>query len=85
MYSDWFSGIFRQLFILLDGVVYWAVDIMYRLFILISEVGIFTPETIRTFGSRIYVLLGVFVSFANLKILHRRIATFGTWIQKRFE
>lgn len=33
----------------------------------------------------VYVLLGVFVSFANLKILHKRIATFGTWIQKRFE
>lgn len=54
-----FSGLFR----LIDTVVYWAVNVLYQLFIMISEAGIFTPENIRTFGSRIYVLLGVFMLF----------------------
>ena len=59
----WLGNLFRSLFLLLDSVVYWAVNIMYQLFIMISETGIFTPENIKTFGSRIYVLLGVFMLF----------------------
>lgn len=59
----WLGNLFRSLFLLIDGVVYWAVNILYQLFIMISETGIFTPENIKTFGSRIYVLLGVFMLF----------------------
>lgn len=59
----WLIKLFRSLFLLIDGVVYWAVNILYKLFIMISETGIFTPENIKEFGSRIYVLLGVFMLF----------------------
>lgn len=59
----WIAKLFRSLFLLIDKVIYWAVNMVYQLFIMISETGIFTPEDIRTFAGRIYVLLGVFMLF----------------------
>lgn len=59
----WLMGIIRTLFIILDSVVFWAVEKVYSLFTMISQTGVFTPETIRTFAGRIYVLLGVFMLF----------------------
>ena len=60
---DMIFKLFSGLFILLDTIIYWAVDLLYRMFILISEAGVFTPENIKTFGNRIYILLGVFMLF----------------------
>ncbi|MBE6144775.1 MAG: hypothetical protein E7169_04300 [Firmicutes bacterium] len=59
----WLAKIFRSLFLLIDKVIYWAINMVYQLFMMIAETGIFTPETIREFGGRIYVLLGVFMLF----------------------
>ncbi len=59
----WIIKILRYLFLAIDSVVYWAATKVYELFMLISETGLFTPELIRTFASRIYVLLGVFMLF----------------------
>ena len=59
----WVAKIFRTLFLLIDAIIYGAVNLVYRLFIMIAETGVFTPESIREFGSRIYVLLGVFMLF----------------------
>ena len=33
----WLGNLFMSLFLLLDGIVYWAVNILYQLFIMISE------------------------------------------------
>lgn len=60
---DMIFKLFSGLFILLDTIIYCAVDLLYRMFILISEAGVFTPENIKTFGNRIYILLGVFMLF----------------------
>jgi len=59
----WIGKIFRSLFLFIDLVIYWAIELVYRLFLMISETGIFTPESIREFSGRIYVLLGVFMLF----------------------
>jgi len=59
----WLMGIVRTLFVILDSVVFWAVEKVYGLFTMISETGVFTPEVINTFAGRIYVLLGVFMLF----------------------
>ena len=53
----------RWFFIMLDKVVFWAIEKIYGLFTMIAETGVFTPEVISTFASRIYVLLGVFMLF----------------------
>ena len=59
----WFEGILRTFFLFIDKVIYWVVEVVYNLFHSISMTGVFTPDAIREFGSRIYVLLGVFMLF----------------------
>lgn len=59
----WLAKLFRVMFALIDNIIYGVVNRVYQLFIMISETGIFTPETIKTFAGRIYVLLGVFMLF----------------------
>lgn len=59
----WIAKIFRALFLLLDRVAYWAVTMVYELFMMLSETGVFTQDTIQKFAGRIYVLLGVFMLF----------------------
>jgi len=60
---NWFIDIIRILFCFLDNVVYWLVDIIYQLLIMISETGVFSPSTISEFAGRIYALLGIFMLF----------------------
>lgn len=59
----WLTKIIRLLFILLDKVAYWAVYMIYELFMMLSETGVFTQATIQKFAGRIYALLGVFMLF----------------------
>lgn len=59
----WIAKIFRSLFLLLDRIVYWAVNMVYQLFMMLSETGVFTQDTIQKFAGRIYVFLGVFMLF----------------------
>ncbi|MDD2434725.1 MAG: hypothetical protein PHO63_00530 [Bacilli bacterium] len=69
----WFYDIFRNIFLFLDRIVYWLVDQIYRLFILIADTGVLSPETIQEFGNRIYILLAIImifiVSFSLIKYI----------------
>lgn len=63
MSPSWFLDILRELFHYIDWVVYGVVNLVYQLFIMISELTIFKNATIEAFASRIYALLGIFMLF----------------------
>lgn len=71
--GGWFADLFRTIFLYLDFVVYWLVDQIYLLFVLIADTGLFNPQTIQDFGSRIYILLAIImvfiVSFSMIKYI----------------
>ncbi|MGE5455829.1 MAG: conjugal transfer protein TrbL family protein [Ignavibacteriales bacterium] len=71
--GGWFADLFRTIFLYLDYVVYWLVDQLYALFVLIADTGLFSPDTIQEFGGRIYVLLAIImifiVSFSMIKYI----------------
>ena len=54
MGANWFIDIIRLLFRYIDYVVYWLVNIVYQLIIMLSEASIFSPETISKFAVIIY-------------------------------
>ena len=60
-------GIIRKMlismFCFIDRILYFFVEKMYELFILISEAGIFSQATIQEFATRIYVFLGLIMIF----------------------
>ena len=55
--------ILRIMFLFLDGIIYWVVNMVYQLFMRIAQSTIFSPKTINQFATRIYVLLGVIMLF----------------------
>lgn len=59
----WLGKIFRSIGVWIDTAVYELVDLIYRLFLMIAEAGIFTPETIQEFATRIYAFLGLIMVF----------------------
>lgn len=50
-------------FAAIDRIIYWFVEKLYELFILISEAGVFSQSTIQEFSKRIYVFLGLIMIF----------------------
>ena len=54
---------FISMFCFIDRIIYFFVEKMYELFILISEAGIFSQATIQEFATRIYVFLGLIMIF----------------------
>ena len=56
-------GILIWVFSSIDKIIYWFVEKMYELFILISEAGVFSQSTIQEFSKRIYVFLGLIMIF----------------------
>lgn len=59
----WFLKILRLFFAFLDRIAYTLIGLVYQLFMLISEAGIFSQAAIQTFAARIYVLLGLIMVF----------------------
>lgn len=59
----WFLKILRLFFAFLDRIAYTLIALVYQLFMLISEAGIFSQATIQEFATRIYVLLGLIMVF----------------------
>lgn len=53
----------RLIFVTLDNAIYELVDLLYQLFMLLAETGIFSTEAIRTFSERIYFFLGLIMVF----------------------
>lgn len=60
---EWLTKIVYSLFFMIDKLLFWIISKVYALFIEISELSIFSPETIQKFGRNIYVLLGIFMLF----------------------
>ena len=59
----WFIKILRLLFAFFDKVFYTLIALIYELFMLISQAGIFSQATIQEFAARIYVFLGLIMVF----------------------
>ena len=59
----WILKILRLFFSLFDKITFWAVEMIYALFMNIASAGIFSQATIQVFASRIYVFLGLIMVF----------------------
>lgn len=55
--------VLRLIFITIDNAIFELVDLLYQLFMLLAETGIFTTEAIRAFSERIYFFLGLIMVF----------------------
>ncbi len=59
----WFIKILRLFCAFLDKIAYSLIALIYELFMLISQAGIFSQATIQEFAARIYVFLGLIMVF----------------------
>ena len=59
----WILKVLRLFFALFDKITFWAVEMIYALFMNIASAGIFSQATIQIFASRIYVFLGLIMVF----------------------
>jgi len=59
----WFIKILRLFCAFLDKIAYTLIALIYELFMLISQAGIFSQATIQEFATRIYVFLGLIMVF----------------------
>lgn len=59
----WFLKLLRCLGVWIDTAVYELLDLVYRLFLMIAEAGIFSPEQIQLFATRMYAFLGLIMVF----------------------
>ena len=57
-----FTELMRRLFALLDGIVAWAIELLYVLLIKIADTNVF-GELIYQYLGRIYTFLGIFMVF----------------------
>ena len=62
-----FGKIFRAILMFLDDAVYGLAEMVYRLFVKISETGIFSQGSIQEFAGRIYFFLGLAMLFKVLQ------------------
>lgn len=67
------TNFFINILLAIDSGIYWLAAKAYELLLAIAEVQIFDNDTIRVFGERIYILLGIFmlfkVSFSLIKYI----------------
>lgn len=59
----WLNSMFHKIMLLLDSMVYWAVSMVYQLFIRLATLRIFEDSFFSDFANRIYAILGVFMLF----------------------
>lgn len=61
--ATWFSDIFREMFYLLDKVIYGFISDIYNLLISIARTSVLTQGDISQMADRIYKLLAIFMIF----------------------
>lgn len=61
--TDWLSAQFQKIMLWIDSVIYWAVSMVYQLFIKLATIRLFDNEFFGDFANRIYAILGVFMLF----------------------
>lgn len=60
---EFLTNAFRQLFFLLDSVIYGLIDDVYALLLQITRTSIFTTDFIQNFSERIFAIAGIFMLF----------------------
>jgi len=66
--------IFYSIMLSLDSAIYWCVDVVYSVFIVICNTQLFSATTFEAFSSRIYAILGVVMLFVVASQLLMNIA-----------
>lgn len=61
--AEWFWGIFRSFFMMIDKIVYGLINSLYNLFSYISKMTIFANEDFEAIAGRIYLILGIVMLF----------------------
>ena len=61
--GNWWHSLFQKILLFLDSVVYWAVSMIYQLFVKLATLQLFDNSFFGEFASRIYAILGVFMLF----------------------
>ena len=61
--GQFFEDLARTISFFFDKIVYGFVNTLYELFMNISQLAIFSQDTIQKFTVRIYVLIGIFMIF----------------------
>lgn len=66
--TDWFPRnpaitVFRMLFAMVDGIVYWLMTGLYEIFFAIAGVDFLGGEIVKSIYSRVQLILGVFMIF----------------------
>lgn len=61
--GDALVSVFYGFFLLIDSVVYWFISVCYQVFVLISQVNLFSESTLREIIDRIFTILGVVMLF----------------------
>lgn len=62
--GDWFKGIWIGLWLMVDNVIYLFINWVYRIFMLVAEVDIFSSgDQIEAITRRIYIIIGIAMLF----------------------
>lgn len=61
--SSGVARFFYRILLSLDGIVYWALDTIYQVFLVIANVRIFSSSTFDTLANRIYSVIGIVMLF----------------------
>ncbi len=52
-----------EIFLLIDGIFYWFIDIFYQIFMALASARILSDEVVTSLTQRIYIIVGVFMLF----------------------
>lgn len=70
--ADWLASVFYGFCLLIDGIIYWFVALIYKVFYLVSQANLFGDNELKAITDRVYLILGVamlFVFAYNVLIL----------------
>lgn len=61
--GDALTNTFYSIFLIIDSIVYWFISICYQVFVLISQVNLFSESDLRNIIDRVFTILGVVMLF----------------------
>ena len=61
--GDALTNTFYSIFLIIDSIVYWFISICYQVFVLISQVNLFSESILRNIIDRVFTILGVVMLF----------------------
>lgn len=59
----WIADVFRSIMSFIDGIVYWFINLLIKLFDSIANVQVFSSESVEMLATRIYFLIAIVMIF----------------------